>query len=126
MSAVNGRRAERESLLNEETYLFICFYSLSLPCCLRVGHGGGGPPRGGSCFQDAWRVKTAERNINILSHVLGLSAVRAPEYAGNKDFGDADAAADGSVTWTPRTKIDDHLRRLTTERRFCCGCGEIG
>lgn len=44
MSATQG-------LESHETYLFVCFFSMSLPCRLRVGQGGGGPPPPGGALR---------------------------------------------------------------------------
>lgn len=80
MSAAHGRGGQR-SEAKRPIYLFICF-SLSLPCHLRVGHGGGGGPPGGlrfvsklqkgSCFQN--RRQERSRTETLL-HVA--SAVRS-------------------------------------------------
>lgn len=108
---------------NEETYLFICFFSLSLPC--RQRQPPPPPlPEGGSCLQNTLEVEQ-QSGTQIFFHVSRLSAVKSPEYARNKDSGDAEAAADGSVTWTARTKIDDHLRRLTSERRLAADAAGV-
>lgn len=96
MSAAHARGGGGESQRSEAKrpiYLFICF-SLSLPCRLRVGHGGGGGPPGGteSCEQ------AAERKL------LSEQAARAEQDRNVASRGfSGPVLADGCVTWRART-----------------------
>lgn len=108
------RERERASFeMKRLIYLFVLF-PLSPPCHVRFGRGGGGGGPGGGGWRAGCRKRkllserVAERNINILSRVPPPTATRPTHTLA--------APADGSVTWTPRSKMRSaKVSEATTE-----------